>query len=73
MLKFIEHTQATFDLMGADDALQEAKTVWKQIQWNQLSQFFQRECFNVLRANFSKIDKLKIALQFEVAQLYPDS
>ena len=63
MLPFIEHTKAAFDLMGADEALQGAKTVWKWIKRNQHSQFFQRECFNALRASFSKMDKLKIALQ----------
>ncbi len=63
MLPFIQHTKATFDLMGADEALQGAKTVWKWIKRQQHRQFFQRDCFNALRTQFSKMDKLKIALK----------
>jgi putative DNA primase/helicase len=63
MISFIEHSKVAFDLMGADETLQSARTVWRWIKRNQQEQFTQRDCFNALRAAFSRMDLLKSALQ----------
>ena len=63
MISFIEHSKVAFDLMGADETLQSARKVWGWIKRNQQEQFTQRDCFNALRATFSRMDLLKSALQ----------
>jgi len=63
MISFIEHSKVAFDLMGTDETLQSARTVWRWIKRNQHEQFTQRDCFEGLRSPFPKMDLLKSALQ----------
>ena len=63
MLVFVEHAKAAFELMGADETFQAAKKVLEWIERKRQEQFFLRDCFNELRANFSRAQELRSALQ----------
>ena len=48
------HAVAAFDLMGADEALKNARKVWSWIQREHKPQFTFRDCFNALRGTFPR-------------------
>ena len=57
MTVFIEHTKAAFEVMGVDESLDAAKTLWNWIERKQLDQFTERDCFNELRRRFKKMNE----------------
>jgi len=63
MTVFIEHTKASFEVMGTDESFDAAKTLWNWIERKQLDQFIERDCFNDLRFRFKKVDELRLPLK----------
>ena len=70
MTVFIEHTKAAFEVMGADESLDAAKTLWNWIERKQLDQFTERDCFNELRRRFKKMNELRQPLRLLEEQNY---
>ena len=58
----IEHAKAAFDLMGSDQATDDAKAVLCWIQKEQGSTFKRSECHHTLKGRFTKIERLTKAL-----------
>ena len=67
---FIEHTKAAFEVMGADESLDAAKTLWNWIERKHLDQFTERDCFNELRGRFKKMNELRQPLRLLEEQNY---
>src|SRR5208282_3746308 len=53
------HAVATFDLMGADEALKGARKVWAWVQRERKPQFTFRDCFDALRGTFPRTADLE--------------
>ena len=67
---FIEHTKTAFEVMGTDESLDSAKTLWNWIERKQLDQFTERDCFNELRRRFKKMNELRQPLRLLEEQNY---
>ncbi len=60
---FIDHAMATFGLIGADPAVDDAKAVWAWIEENRLMAFTRSECHKKFHQRFSKVEHLIAALE----------
>ena len=59
----IKHARATFDLMGADEAIADARHVLKWILMGKKSFFKRSDCQQDLRGRFRRVNRLLIALE----------
>jgi hypothetical protein len=57
------HAIAVFDLMGADEAVDGARAVWRWIHTGRRTTFKARDAFNALRSRFPQMKKLMPALE----------
>jgi hypothetical protein len=60
---FSSHAIATFDLMGADKALDGSRKVWRWIEKNRAASFSKRECFRSLQGTFPRATDLNEPLK----------
>lgn len=58
----IPHALATYDLLGADQALDDARHVWAWLDRNQAREFSASELFNKLRGRFKTMAPLEKAI-----------
>ena len=59
---FASHTEVAFDLMGADQALEGARKVWRWIEKGRYESFTKRDCFDGLKGYFRKVLNIDPAL-----------
>jgi len=65
-----EHALAAFDLMGADPNINGAKKIWKWIDKNKYLEFTARNCFDVMKGSFKRMNELQLALDVLVERHY---
>lgn len=64
------HALMVFDLIGADESLQAARTVWRWVERTRADTFTARECFTALRGTFHRMNRLEPALDVLVERGY---
>ncbi len=64
------HTLVALELMGADETVAAARTIWGWIQGGRLERFTEREAFNALRGSFPRMSALREALGVLVERGY---
>ena len=60
---FSSHALITFDLMGADKMLEQARKVWRWIERNRHKSFSKRDCFRALQGTFHRAQNIDAPLR----------
>ena len=64
------HAVCVFDLMGADEGLDNARKVWRWIERGRHEDFKRRECFQALKGTFQRIKDIEEPLSILVERNY---
>ena len=63
---FADHAMAAFNLMGADQTIEQAKKVWRWVERGRFANFSKRDCFKALQGTFKRVANIDTPLDILV-------